>query len=222
MRPGSDRPSWILWGLCLAVGGFPTLVPGIGCAPGAHPPAVSRPWPEPLVPVPVVPVLRGAGSCPAAVVPPSGAPVDMVLLYVGTGREFDEQPGPDGFVIRVVLLDGAYRAIRTPRARLTVGLYTPGGSQPVRLWQVEPQNLSRYWLPTRLLDGYLLRLSWADEPVAPGHYLFRVVWEGLSGGRLCREVFFQDRQERTPAESSAHQAGTPSSAAGTDGQGGEP
>ena len=137
---------------------------------------------------------------------------ELVLTCVSTGRDFYEPKGPDGFVLRVTPLDGRYQAVQTA-ANITIILYGAQGEQdrdtslkyrkvppgrPLRLWYVPANELADYWLPSRLLNGFLFRLEWVRE-VPPGDYILSVIYERqeqVGTQTICQEVFFQDQMPR--------------------------
>jgi hypothetical protein len=148
---------------------------------------------------------------------------ELVLTCVSTGRDFYEPKGPDGFVLKVTPLDKHYRTVQTA-ANITIILYGGQGAQvkrgrntsgpsaeryhpkhrkvllsrPLRLWYVPANELADYWMPSRLLNGFLFRLEWARE-VPPGDYILSVIYERQerSGTQtICQEVFFQDQSPR--------------------------
>lgn len=136
--------------------------------------------------------------------PPTGAaknaPADMVVFYVGGGRDFDDEIGPDGYVLRVVFLDSAFRSVSINRGALRVRLLQQPEKTPWAIWDIDAAELASMWIPSRLLDGYMLRLSWGTTPPARGDFVFYVYYypDGLDAAPVyCRRVFCQDYQLRT-------------------------
>ena len=141
---------------------------------------------------------------------------ELVLTCVSTGRDFYEPKGSAGFVLKVTPLDGHYQTVQTA-ANITIILYGVQSSQaeqdgntsleyrkvppkhrkaplsqPLRLWYVPANELADYWMPSRLLNGFLFRLEWVRE-VPPGDYILSVIYERQERNRtqtICQEVFF--------------------------------
>ena len=134
---------------------------------------------------------------------------ELVLTCVSTGRDFHKPKGPDGFVLRVTPLDGHYQTVQTA-ANMTIILYGVRGGQaerdrntslkyrkvppsrPLRLWHVPATELPDYWMPSRLLSGFLFRLEWVRE-VPPGDYILSVIYECQEQAgtqTICQDVFF--------------------------------
>ena len=138
---------------------------------------------------------RGAAErdCGEQTIPAPGRIADLVVAYVSTGRSFqihddgndsdtpDQQASavtslPDGYVIRVIPLDRQLRPAFA-QAQLTIDLYAVGagplgqaGNRPLLTWQVAPSTAGLYWVKTRLLDGYVLRLDCGGHGPTPGRY----------------------------------------------------
>ena len=140
---------------------------------------------------------------------------ELVLTCVSTSRDFHKPKGPDGFVLRVTLLDRRYQTVQTV-ANITIILYGSQGGQakrdrntsleyrkappsrPLRVWYVPASELADYWMPSRLLNGFLFRLEWVRE-VPPGDYILSVIYERQEQAgtqTICQEVFFQDQSPR--------------------------
>ena len=134
---------------------------------------------------------------------------ELVLTCVSAGRDFYEPKGSAGFVLRVTPLDGYYQTVQTA-ANITIILYDAQGVQaeqdrntsgkyrkvppgrPLRLWYVPANELADYWMPSRLIDGFLFRLKWVRE-VPPGDYILSVIYERqerTGTQTICQEVFF--------------------------------
>ena len=142
---------------------------------------------------------------------------ELVLTCVSTGQDFYEPKGPAGFVLKVTPLDKHYRTVQTA-ANMTIILYGAQGRQaernrntsgplaerchpniekvpptrPLRLWYVPANELADYWMPSRLLNGFLFRLEWVRE-VPPGDYILSVIYdrqEQVGIQTICQEVFF--------------------------------
>jgi len=127
---------------------------------------------------------------------------ELVLTCASTSRDFHKPKGPDGFVLRVTPLDGHYQTVQTA-ADMTIILHGAKGDQaergrPLRVWHVPASELADYWMPSRLLNGFLFRLEWVRE-IPPGDYILSVIYERQEKTEtqtICREVFFQDQSPR--------------------------
>ncbi len=67
--------------------------------------------------------------------------------------------------------------------------------QPLMLWHISHTNILRYWMHTVLLDGYVFRLDWDDNPLPPGSYYFDIYFKYLYKEKtivLYRRIIFQD------------------------------
>ena len=134
---------------------------------------------------------------------------DLVLAYVNTGRDFHEPVGLDGYVLRVIPLDGQFRTVPVP-GEVVIRLYPvirrQGGildSRPLRVWRISAEELEHYWFPTRLLDGYLFRLDWGPAALPMGSYQFWVTLNYIDDGedvQLCQELAFEDVLRRDEAK----------------------
>lgn len=130
--------------------------------------------------------------------------IELILTYVGTGRDFTEPGVPEGFVLRVIPLSDTARPAPL-QADLIIALFKPGSdgkgewSVPLLCWRVSRDNLAHYWVRSRLLDGYLFRLAWGAEPVAPGEYVLFVQESRPAGtatlAPLCQKIRFENRTD---------------------------
>ena len=126
---------------------------------------------------------------------------ELLLTYVNSGRNFDNQTGPDGYVLRVIPLDQASRP-RQAETDLHIALFaryedaSASSVEKQRLtWTVPAARLPEYWVRTRMLDGYLLRLSCRDRLPPPGEYVLRVrLLDGQEPNQtwICQKISFQD------------------------------
>ncbi len=130
----------------------------------------------------------------------TNAPVaELVLNYLRIGRDFYEPSGNDGYVLRVIPLNADYCPVRlTGGVRMSLQSVLPqnnnDNSQVLMQWQASGRLLQDYWMPGRLLDGYLFRLSWSDRQPPPGDYKITVEIEYYVNDamqRLCQEIFIQ-------------------------------
>ena len=128
-------------------------------------------------------------------------PEELVLFYVGSSRDFRPPMGEDGFLIRIIPINAQSHSVplTTP---LKLILFAPSDAQtaPILEWDIPAKSLPTYWVNTRLLDGYLFRLDWDDNPVSPGRYIFAVMASPKSGSnqsRLCQTLMFENQRSYT-------------------------
>jgi len=134
-------------------------------------------------------------------------PAEVLLSYVSTGREFRSPEGPDGYVLRIIPLDDRERARRISAEALVV-LRREGTASaappapPLRAWRIAAGRLEHYWMQSRLLPSYVLRLDWGDPPPERGNYRLGVylTFRGQGGPEvICREIPFQEASSREAA-----------------------
>jgi len=127
-----------------------------------------------------------------------GQPVRDMLLILGTrGREWRMPEGPDGYVLRVVLLDEKGRPIRRDGSFQAFMVHRPAGPEPRAMfaWTVDSEQAARRFQEGNV-PGYLLQLDWgaADSPMPEGLVMLVVRWIGPGGVNiLTRNVVFEDR-----------------------------
>ncbi len=176
---------------------FVMLTALTGCAIKGTKATLPEAPPAPLTPYPL---LGGApGPCQAPDGTVRNVPADMVVFYVGSGRNFNEEAGPDGYVLRVAFLNEAYQAVKIERGILKVCLLTSPREEPWMWWEADADKLAAMWIPSRLLDGYMLRLGWGTMTPPRGDYIFRVYYypNGSDApAAYCRSVFCQDYELR--------------------------
>ena len=123
---------------------------------------------------------------------------ELVLIYVSSGRDFEAPAGPDGYVLRMLAFDQESRSVKVA-GDVSIGLFEQGRVRPMRVWYVGVGRLGGYWLPTRLLDGYVFRLGWGESVPVVGNYVLFVrlrYRDGDSTKTVCREISFQDVASR--------------------------
>ncbi len=121
---------------------------------------------------------------------------DLVLGSMMSMQDFKPPAGQDGYVLSIAPLNKDSKSIPIASGRLTICLYRhPHTSQPLdpsgllRMWQLEPYELNRFWARTRLLDCYILFLDWQEPPDTDANLLFAVVMEYQQGKTIkhaCR------------------------------------
>ena len=124
---------------------------------------------------------------------------EIVLAYLGAGRDFRKPLGSDGYVLRVIPLDSSYSEVNLA-ADVFIGLYRSvdkndlQGVSPLRLWQISSERLADYWITTSLLDGFMFRLDWGQEALPPGDYIFLVLMKYQHNGlteSVCQQIEFR-------------------------------
>ena len=114
-------------------------------------------------------------------IPAAGdAVAEIALSYLSRGRDFREPEGPDGYVLRMVLMDEGYNSVAV-EGDLIVALFAElaeeenqAALRPLRYWQLPGRFFSRYWLKGKLLNSYLLRLDWGPDEMPKGNYILAV------------------------------------------------
>jgi hypothetical protein len=124
---------------------------------------------------------------------------EIVLAYVGSGRDFRDPQGSDGYVLRVIPLDSSHHEVKLA-ADVFIGLYRGvdkdnlQGSVALRAWQLSADTPADYWIATSLLDGFMFRLDWGPEALPPGDYIFLVLmkyqYKGLMES-VCQQIEFR-------------------------------
>lgn len=185
----SPRPSN---GTVTVAGTLMPLDPGVG-GPTLHPGSLCRGHAG-----------QAARTNNTAPVQQSGPIEELIAIYVETGRDFHEPIGPDGYMLRVIPLDRELVPVHRP-AQVTIGLFATGPTgepiqgPPLRVWQVGERSLQDYWVPTRLLDGYLFRLDWGPTALERGRYVLcvRLDDRGTDGfSSVCAAIGFDDFARR--------------------------
>jgi len=122
---------------------------------------------------------------------------DMLLILGTRGREWRIPEGPDGYVLRVVLLDEKGRPIRQDGALQAFMVHHPAGPEPKAMfaWSLDSDQAARRY-DEGTVPGYLLQLDWGvpDAPMPAGLVMLVVRWIGPRGDNiLTRNVVFEDR-----------------------------
>jgi hypothetical protein len=124
----------------------------------------------------------------------SSSPQSMLLIAGGEGREWRTPPGPDGYVVRAVLLDDRGRPTRAEGEFEAFVVHQPAGPDPEPLfaWSVSPAEAAKRY-HEGITPGYLLELDWGPGATPPtGQKMLVVRWEGPAGQRITRNVAFED------------------------------
>jgi len=181
----------------LAAVGLSLLVWTSGCGGGAAPAAI----PAPPVTAPVDADLASrwyyAWEREGDLLPPDGRVRDMFFILDVRGREWREPTGPDGYAVRVCLLDAEGRPIRADGALKAFLVYAPfdvDDKKALLAWSIDRQRAGRHFRQDQM-PGYLLRLDWdGGSPPPGGEFMLVIRWLGDDGKyRLTRNIVFKDR-----------------------------
>ena len=127
----------------------------------------------------------------------SGCDVTDMLIILGTrGRDWRAPGGPDGYPVRVCLLDRTDRPIRrdgTFNGFLVAAPTHPDAHRALWAWSVPTRAAGRHYRKDRI-PGYLLRLDWGDTgPDTGGDFMLVIRWISRDAKwRLTRHIVFKD------------------------------
>ncbi len=122
------------------------------------------------------------------------------VALTSRGRDWRPPEGPDGYAVRVFLLDHLDRYIRadgTLQAFVVQAPFDPYAKKALYAWSVSADEAAGYFRKDKVA-GYLLRLDWGDDPAAPrGTFMLVVRWVSKDGKcRIMAEpLVFEDRIE---------------------------
>lgn len=156
-------------------------------------------WADPIMPLAAI----KAEDSRTRPTPDPTPGTDLILMYLSDHRQFDEAPGVDGYVLRVIPINTKPQSQRGVVAGVTISLFEGRDPYPFLTWDIPPNQLDAYWMPGRPCDGYVFRLHWGSEPVPKGRYRLNVVWAYQDRHRpvtLCRDVYFDDQAPRAVPE----------------------
>ena len=128
----------------------------------------------------------------------AGSEVDDMFFILGTrGRDWREPDGPDGYPVRVCLLNGLGQPIRADgglQAFLVHAPADPHSNKALYAWSVPP-DLARRRFRKDKIPGYLLQLDWgANPPQAGGDFMLVIRWTSTDQRhRVTRNIVFKDR-----------------------------
>ena len=169
----------------------------VGCAGR---PLIDTPLSPPLSPAPSPGAQAAqwyfAWEAQGDLIEPSG-PQGMLLICSGEGREWRSPSGPDGYVVRVVLLDAKGRPVRSDGEFQAFLVHEPAGPDPDPLlaWSV-PKSEATQRYHEGITAGYLLELDWGTDIRPPrGQKMLVIRWLGSEQQRITRNVAFEDRME---------------------------
>jgi len=119
----------------------------------------------------------------------------MILVGPTSGRDWRHPAGPDGWAVRIVLLDHRGKPVRAPGTIEVFAVRDPERptSEALYAWRLdEAETARRYrmgWAP-----GYVLELDWGRRrPTRGGTFMLVVRWTRADGrNRLTRNCVFED------------------------------
>ncbi|MFW6061277.1 MAG: hypothetical protein ACOC93_00560 [Planctomycetota bacterium] len=122
---------------------------------------------------------------------------DMLLVLSTRNREWRVPEGPDGYVLRAVLLDEQGSPTQAEGAFQAFAVWHPGrpDHEALYAWSIPPE-LAEQRYSGGMLPGYVLELDWGVKhaPPPPGEAMVVVRWQSGDGTcRLTRNVVFEDR-----------------------------
>ncbi len=125
-----------------------------------------------------------------------GSPVkEMVLMLGVAGREWREPAGPDGYVLRALLLDDEGRPSREEGRFEVFAVVHPAGPEPRPLaaWNITVEQADDRFRGG-ITPGYLLELDWGrPDPTPEGLTMVVVRWMDEDREyRITRNVVFED------------------------------
>ena len=124
---------------------------------------------------------------------------DMFFVLGTRGRDWRKPEGPDGYPVRVFLLDGLGRPIRAEGALHAFLVSSPldvREKRPICAWSVSAEQTGKFFQEERI-PGYLLRFDWgAGPPQATAEFMLVIRWVSSDGKcRVTRNIVFNDRIE---------------------------
>ena len=124
---------------------------------------------------------------------------DMFFVLGSRGRNWREPDGPDGYPVRVSLLDGLARPIRAEGTLLAFLVHAPLDAyrkKALHAWSISPQQTEKCFREDRI-PGYLLRLDWGENPPSEsGIFMLVIRWSSKDGTRrITRNLVFNDGME---------------------------
>ncbi|MBS3734625.1 MAG: hypothetical protein KGY99_06835 [Phycisphaerae bacterium] len=127
---------------------------------------------------------------------------EMLLLLGGGAREWREPRGPDGYVLRALLLDGEGKPTRRDGRFEVFAVHRPSGPEPLplRAWTISAEQADKRYRKG-ITPGYLLELDWGYKPAPAGLVMIVVRWTSANGAvRITRNVVFEDRMSHGTRE----------------------
>ena len=128
----------------------------------------------------------------------AGSEVDDMFFILGTrGRDWREPEGPDGYPVRVCLLNGLGQPIQVDGAIQAFLVHAPAdprANKALYAWSIRP-GLTRRRFRKDKIAGYLLQLDWGpNPPQAGGDFMLVIRWTSSDRRhRVTRNIVFKDR-----------------------------
>lgn len=151
---------------------------------------------------------------------------DMVFLSSTKGRNWRQPDGPDGCLLRMILLDADGKPVFEPgtiRAFLVKNPHRNDASV-VAGWQLDIKQCETYFDDTQF-SGFVLPLDWGDGPGRGGLMMIVIRWENADGNaRFTRNSVFEDTivsQTSTYSRPVGNAGGGTGNSAGNSGTAGE-
>ena len=136
---------------------------------------------------------------------PSDEVRDMVFMLGTQARDWRDEPGPDGYAMRIVLVGPEKEPVQAEGSIKVILVERPHhwSSQGAFAWHLSAAE-TRQRFRQDGISGYVLRLDWGSGPAQQrGIFMIAVRWIGKDGRtRLTRniqfeEVVFHDRSATT-------------------------
>lgn len=124
---------------------------------------------------------------------------DISIVLTSRGRDWRQPEGPDGYPVRVFLLNGLDQYVRADGAIQAFLVYAPldpHRNKALCAWSIDAEEARRHFRQDKVA-GYLLRLDWgASPPARTGTFMLVIRWISKDGQqRLTRNIVFNDRIE---------------------------
>lgn len=119
---------------------------------------------------------------------------DVVFLSSSKGRDWRDPSGPDGCLIRVILLDADGNPVYVPGRIRAFLIKDPdrNDASVISGWQIGPNEAQHYY-DDNDFSGYVLPLDWGQGPESSGLLMLVVRWESPDGrARLTRNSIFEE------------------------------
>jgi len=120
---------------------------------------------------------------------------DFLFIASPKGRDWRAPAGPDGYLLRVILLGRDEKPVRKD-GKIQAFLVRNHGeknAQAVCAWEISPEMAADYY-DESTWPGYVLPLDWGKGPEKPeGCYLLVIRWTSADGkARLTRNTIFEE------------------------------
>ena len=120
---------------------------------------------------------------------------DFLFIASPKGRDWRAPAGPDGYLLRVILLDRDEKPIRKDGSiqAFLVRNHGEKNAYVMCAWDISQATAATYY-DESAWPGYVLPLDWGKGPEKPeGCYLLVIRWTGPDGkSRLTRNTIFEE------------------------------